>query len=149
MFLNSPLIFIIFLIQPHTPSSPSSIMSIGAFGMCRVFIWPLAWPSRAAESGKTGAHCLTPSRRLRKGSANLRHRRSRRTAQGTRRATTGPTWFWVLLPKQKDLVPRFETAEGPKNKSFFSTPYYFFHQILLNTRILFCILYFLPGYDPP
>ncbi len=60
MFLNSPLIFIISLIQPHTPSFPSSIMSIGAFGMFRVFIWPLAWPSSAAESGKTGAHLSEP-----------------------------------------------------------------------------------------
>ena len=101
MFLNSPLIFIIFLIQPHTPSSPSSIMSIGAFGMFQLFIWPLAWPSSAAESGKTGAHCLSPSVSLRTGSASLRHRRSRRTAQGPRRATPQPAWFWVLLPKQK------------------------------------------------
>ncbi|MFA9560866.1 MAG: hypothetical protein ACERKU_00885, partial [Nitrospirota bacterium] len=36
-------------------------------------------------------------------------RRSRRTAQGTRRAMPRPTWFWVLLPKQKDLVCRGET----------------------------------------
>ena len=29
-----------------------------------------------------------------------RHR-SRRTAQGTRRAPSRPTWCWLLLPKQK------------------------------------------------
>jgi hypothetical protein len=28
-------------------------------------------------------------------------RRGRRTAQGTRRATPRPIWFWLLLPKQK------------------------------------------------
>ena len=26
--------------------------------------------------------------------------RGRRTAQGTRSATTGPTWFWFLLPNK-------------------------------------------------
>ncbi len=36
-------------------------------------------------------------------------RRSWRTAQGTRRATPRPTWFLVLLPKQKDLGYRAET----------------------------------------
>jgi hypothetical protein len=36
-------------------------------------------------------------------------RRSRRTAQGTRRATSRPTWFWVLFPKEKDLVTQDET----------------------------------------
>ena len=34
-------------------------------------------------------------------------RRSQRTAQSTRRrAMPRPTWFWVLLPKQKDLFAR-------------------------------------------
>ena len=41
-------------------------------------------------------------------------RRSRRTAQGTRRATPRPTWFWVLLPKQKDLATRGETRQHRK-----------------------------------
>jgi hypothetical protein len=36
--------------------------------------------------------------------SELRSRRSWRTAEGTRRATHGQTWFWVLLPKQKDLL---------------------------------------------
>ena len=36
-------------------------------------------------------------------------RRSQRTAQGTRMGMPRPTWFWVLLPKEKDLVCRDET----------------------------------------
>ena len=31
---------------------------------------------------------------------------NRGRSKGTRRATPGREWFWVLLPKQKDLVVR-------------------------------------------
>ena len=33
--------------------------------------------------------------------------------KGPRRATPGRPWFWVLLPKQKDLVARAETQQAP------------------------------------
>ena len=33
------------------------------------------------------------------------------SAQGTRRARHGRKWFWVLLPKQKDLVGGGETLQ--------------------------------------
>jgi hypothetical protein len=41
-------------------------------------------------------------------------RRSQRTAQGTRRATPRPTWFWPLLPKKKGLDCRGETRQTLK-----------------------------------
>jgi hypothetical protein len=51
--------------------------------------------------------------------------RSRRTVKGTRRATPRPTWFWVLLPKQKGLVRRGETRHlyffAPIENYFYTT----------------------------
>ena len=41
-------------------------------------------------------------------------RRGRRTAQGTRRATPQPKWFWLLLPKQKWLGRRGENRQRQK-----------------------------------
>ncbi|WNM61476.1 hypothetical protein [Candidatus Nitrospira neomarina] len=55
-------------------------------------------------TSKEGAHCLSI--------ASLRAAGVGNTAQGTRRATPRPPWFWVLLPKQKDLVRR--TKAGTK-----------------------------------
>ncbi|MDH5700896.1 MAG: hypothetical protein OEZ41_13165 [Nitrospirota bacterium] len=49
-------------------------------------------------TSEEGAHCLS--------AASLRAAGVGDTAQGTRRATPRPPWFWVLLPKQKDLVRR-------------------------------------------
>ncbi len=49
-----------------------------------------------------GAHCLS--------AASLRAAGVGNTAQGTRRAAPRPPWFWVLLPKQKDLVRRAKTG---------------------------------------
>ena len=38
--------------------------------------------------------------------SEFRSPRNRDRGTGTRRATPGREWFWVLLPKQKDLVVR-------------------------------------------
>ncbi len=38
--------------------------------------------------------------------SEFRSPRNRDWGKGTRRATPGRQWFWVLLPKQKDLVAR-------------------------------------------
>ena len=107
------------------------------------------------RSSSIGEPCLSPSTRLRPGSASwstthkssclhytslawwrgravqltsgrrcalfeqseFAHRRSRRTAEETRRAMPRPTWFWVLLPKQKGLGCRAETRHHRKTIS--------------------------------
>ena len=69
---------------------------------------PLAWwHGRAVQ--------LTPERRRALFErSEFARRRSQRTAQGTRRATPRPTWFWLLLPKQKWLGCRAETRQHRK-----------------------------------
>ena len=41
--------------------------------------------------------------------------------KGTRRATPGRQWFWVLLPKQKDLVVRGRNPAAPRLKTMVDT----------------------------
>ena len=49
--------------------------------------------------------------------SEFRSPHSRDWGKGTRRATPGRQWFWVLLPKQKDLVVR------GRNPAFFTFPF--------------------------
>ncbi|MGP0591040.1 hypothetical protein ACTRXD_00690 [Nitrospira sp. T9] len=63
-------------------------------------------------TSEEGAHCLS--------GASLRAAGVGDTAQGTRRATPRPPWFWVLLPKQKDLVRRGETRHLQKRHGYHS-----------------------------
>jgi hypothetical protein len=63
-------------------------------------------------TAEEGAHCLS--------AASLRAAGVGDTAQGTRRATPWPPWFWVLLPKQKDLVHRGETRHLQKRHGYHS-----------------------------
>ncbi|MGB5054066.1 MAG: hypothetical protein WBO24_06700, partial [Nitrospirales bacterium] len=62
----------------------------------------VARPSPAADFG--GRRALFER-------SEFARRRRRQTTQGTRRATPRPPWFWVLLPKQKDLACRGETRQ--------------------------------------
>ena len=62
------------------------------------------WRGRAVQP-TSGRRCALFER------SEFARRRNRRTAQGTRRVTPRPTWFWVLLPKQKGLVRRDETRQ--------------------------------------
>ena len=61
------------------------------------------------ESRTETAPLLLPKPVLRRGlfeRSEFRSPHSRDWGAGTRRATPGRQWFWVLLPKQKDLVAR-------------------------------------------
>src|SRR5690606_25564356 len=63
-------------------------------------------------TSEKGAHCLS--------AASLRAAGVGNTAQGTRRATPRPPWFWVLLPKQQNLVRRGETRHLQKQHGYHS-----------------------------
>ena len=65
------------------------------------------WHGRAVQP-TPGKMCAVFER------SKFARRRCRRTAQGTRRATTRSTWFWLLLTKQKWLVLRGETRQMPR-----------------------------------
>ena len=72
----------------------------------------------APPHGACGRGCApVPNLIVRRGLSERSEFRSpnrRDWGKGTRRATPGRQWFWVLLPKQKDLVVRgAETPQAP------------------------------------
>ena len=68
------------------------------------YIFLALWCGRALQP-TSGRRCALFER------SEFADRRSRRTAKESRRATPRPTWFWVLLPKQKGLGCRKETPQ--------------------------------------
>ena len=64
-------------------------------------------PNASASTSSAGG-ALPPSRTRfgGRGTGEFRSPNLRDRGKGTRRATTPRQWFWVLLPKQKDLVVR-------------------------------------------
>ena len=105
-FLYSPL--------PLLSSSPSSFCHPGldpgssVFGLC-LFPSSPRHPM-APPQGACGRGCApVPNSMWRRGlfeRSEFRSPNNRDRGKGTRRATPGRPWFWVLLPKQKDLVVR-------------------------------------------
>ena len=83
----------------------------------RVFVFCRDRPPCLSKHGACGRGCAPVpnpmwgrglSERSEFRSPNLRH-----WGKGPRRATPGRPWFWVLLPKQKDLVVRGRNPAKP------------------------------------
>ncbi len=72
------------------------------------------WRGRAVQPGPGKRRALCER-------SEFARRRGRRTAQGIRRASPRPTWFWSLLPKQKWLGGLAETRHYQTPKSKYGT----------------------------
>ena len=113
------------LLPPFSPSvilafSPPVILDISNRGSSPVVVFGIRSPASDAANGKRhemapphgacGRGCApVPKSIWGRGLSERSEFRSpsnRDRGKGTRRATPGRPWFWVLLPKQKDLAVR-------------------------------------------
>ena len=87
-----------------------------------------AWLRPSPETLVGGEDCLSE--------ASSAAQTFRDRGKGTRRAAPGRQWFWVLLPKQKDLGARRKNplssrgAETPQNPPPFLSSLYVFSNLL-------------------
>ncbi len=75
---------------------------------CRLILGFLTWCFGQAVQATSELRCALFEH------SEFAHRRSRRTAKGTRRAKPRPTWFWPLSLKQKWLGCRDEPRHHRK-----------------------------------